>query len=59
MRWTPEADDRTCDQDGNFMSAFRHRGVVEGYYGPAFSHDERLRLVEEIGRWGMNRYLYN
>lgn len=55
MRWTPEADDRTSDQDGNFMSAFRHRGVVEGYYGPAFSHDERLQLVEEIGRWGMNR----
>lgn len=40
------------------MSAFAHRGVVEGYYGTAFSHAERLRLIEEIGQWGMNRYLY-
>jgi hyaluronoglucosaminidase len=40
------------------MSAFAHRGVVEGYYGAAFSHAERLQLVEEIGGWGMNRYLY-
>lgn len=40
------------------MTAFAHRGVVEGYYGTAFPHSERLQLIEEIGRWGMNRYLY-
>jgi hyaluronoglucosaminidase len=37
---------------------FRHRGVAEGFYGPPFAHEDRLWLVERIGRWGMNRYLY-
>lgn len=40
------------------MTAFEHRGVVEGFYGPAYSHAERLAFIEDIGRFGMNRYLY-
>lgn len=40
------------------MTAFQHRGIVEGYYGKAYSAAERLDWVREIGRWGMNRYLY-
>ena len=36
------------------MSAFEHRGVVEGYYGAALESAERLWLIESIGRWGMN-----
>ncbi len=39
-------------------SRFAHRGVVEGFYGPPYSHQDRLWLVERIGRWGMNRYLH-
>jgi hyaluronoglucosaminidase len=38
--------------------AFLHRGVVEGFYGPPFAHADRMWLIERIGAWGMNRYLY-
>lgn len=37
---------------------FVHRGVVEGFYGPPWSHDDRLWMVERMGRWGMNRYVH-
>ncbi len=40
------------------MSGFRHRGVVEGYYGTPWSHEDRCWIVEQLGRWGMNRYVY-
>ena len=40
------------------MSAFEHRGVVEGYYGETLDPADRLWLVESISRFGMNRYLY-
>lgn len=40
------------------MAAFRHRGVVEGFYGTPFPHEDRLWLIERLGDWGMNRYLY-
>ncbi|MCP5041436.1 MAG: hypothetical protein GY944_10455 [bacterium] len=39
-------------------SEFDYRGVVEGFYGPAYPEDERLDLIREMGRWGMNTYLY-
>ena len=34
------------------------RGVIEGFYGAPWSHAERLRLVAELGRLRMNRYVY-
>lgn len=37
---------------------FPHRGVIEGYYGPPYSHADRLWLLERLGAWGMNRYVY-
>ncbi|MCZ6462701.1 MAG: protein O-GlcNAcase [Proteobacteria bacterium] len=40
------------------MSEFIHRGVIEGYYGPPYAHADRLWLVERLGRWGMNRFVY-
>ncbi len=40
------------------MIEFRHRGVAEGFYGPPWAHEDRLWIVERLGRWGMNRYLY-
>jgi hyaluronoglucosaminidase len=40
------------------MSDFIHRGVIEGFYGPPYSHADRLWLIERLGAWGMNRYVY-
>ena len=37
---------------------FVHRGVVEGFYGPPWSHADRLWMIDRLGRWGMNRYVY-
>ena len=37
---------------------FRHRGVVEGFYGTPLSAEDRSWLVERMGAWGMNVYLH-
>ena len=37
---------------------FRFRGVVEGFYGPPWSHADRLWMLERLGRWDMNLYVY-
>jgi hyaluronoglucosaminidase len=37
---------------------FAWRGVVEGFYGPPYSHEARIALVEFIGALGMNAYVY-
>ncbi len=37
---------------------FEHHGVIEGYYGPPYTHADRLWWVEKLGAWGMNLYLY-
>ena len=40
------------------MGGFRYRGVIEGYYGPPWSHENRLWMIERMGAWGMNLYVY-
>ncbi|MFT5441205.1 MAG: hyaluronoglucosaminidase [Myxococcota bacterium] len=40
------------------MNEFKHRGIVEGYYGAAYTHEDRLELINLMGLWGLNRYLY-
>ena len=40
------------------MSGFEHRGVIEGFYGTPFAHEDRLWLLERMGAWGLNRYVY-
>lgn len=40
------------------MTGLAIRGVIEGFYGEPWTHDERLRLLRDLGAWGMNRYLY-
>ena len=40
------------------MSGFAIRGVVEGFYGKPWTNEDRLWLLERMGRWGMNTYLY-
>ncbi|MCP5065339.1 MAG: hypothetical protein GY946_02130 [bacterium] len=50
---------QTCRRRGRRLSpsTFRHRGLVEGYYGPPTSHAERKVWLERLGSWGMNRYV--
>src|SRR5271169_6713066 len=43
---------------GRIMAGFVHRGVIEGFYGPPYAHADRLWLIERLGAWGMNRYVY-
>ena len=40
------------------MNTFDIRGVVEGYYGPPYSDVDREWLLERMGVWGMNTYVY-
>jgi len=34
------------------------RGVIEGFYGPVWSHDSRLEVIDFVGARGMNAYVY-
>jgi len=38
-------------------SPFRHRGIVEGFYGRPWAHADRLWWIEQLGRLGMNTYV--
>ena len=40
------------------MSGFAWRGIIEGYYGPPWSHADRLWWLERLGRFGMNLYVH-
>ncbi len=40
------------------MTVFQHRGVVEGYYGTPWTHADRLWMIDRLGAWGMNRFMY-
>jgi hyaluronoglucosaminidase len=40
------------------VSPFAIRGVIEGFYGKPWAHGDRLWLLERMGRWGMNSYVY-
>jgi len=35
-----------------------YRGVIEGFYGPMWSHEERLHLIRHLRGWNMNLYIY-
>jgi hyaluronoglucosaminidase len=39
-------------------SPFAVRGVVEGFYGRPWTHDQRLDLIEFIAARGMNTFVY-
>jgi hyaluronoglucosaminidase len=39
-------------------SPFAVRGVIEGYYGPPWSHDQRLDLIGFLADRGMNTFVY-
>src|SRR5208283_5036806 len=38
--------------------SFALRGVVEGFYGPPWSHADRLDVLRFEGQHGMNLYIY-
>lgn len=38
--------------------AFPIRGIVEGFYGPPWSHQDRLDMLAFMGTVGMNAYFY-
>ncbi len=37
---------------------FVHAGVIEGFYGKPWSHQDRLDLLRFMGRVGLNTYIY-
>ncbi len=37
---------------------FQTRGVIEGFYGPPWSHQDRLDVLRFMGREGLNTYIY-
>jgi hyaluronoglucosaminidase len=39
-------------------SPFAVRGVIEGYYGRPWTHQQRLDLIDFIGARGMNAFVY-
>lgn len=38
-------------------SPFRHRGIVEGHYGPPWAHVDRLWWIDRLAELGMNTYV--
>lgn len=36
----------------------KYRGIVEGFYGPPWSHEVRLSLIDFYGKFKLNSYLY-
>ena len=41
-----------------FGEGFASRGVIEGFYGPPWSYQDRLDMLRFMGRVGMNVYFY-
>ena len=37
----------------------RYKGVIEGFYGPMWRHEERLHLIRHMREWNMNIYIYS
>ena len=43
---------------GAGADTFRIRGIVEGFYGTPWSHDQRIEMIEFIASRGMNTFVY-
>ncbi len=37
---------------------FETRGYIEGFYGPTWSHENRLSVMKLMAKYGMNTYFY-
>jgi hyaluronoglucosaminidase len=49
---------RSVQVTSNERSFSPVRGVIEGFYGRPFTHDERRDLLRFVGAHGMNTYVY-
>lgn len=41
-----------------FAAPIPFSGIVEGFYGPVWTHEQRMDMVRFIGSKGMNTYMY-
>lgn len=39
-------------------TGFERAGVIEGFYGPPWSHQDRIDVLRFMGRVGLNAYIY-
>lgn len=39
--------------------ALQYRGVIEGFLGPMWSHEDRLHLIRHLRGWHMNLFIYS
>ena len=39
--------------------SLKYRGVLEGFYGQMWSHEERIHLLRHLKEWNMNIYIYS
>ncbi|MHC4886398.1 MAG: beta-N-acetylglucosaminidase domain-containing protein [Planctomycetota bacterium] len=37
----------------------RYQGILEGFYGPMWTHADRLHLIGHLQTWHMNSYVYS
>jgi hypothetical protein len=44
--------------DGREARPFQQTGVIEGFYGPPWSHQDRLDILRFLGRVGFSHYYY-
>ena len=42
----------------NDFPSMKYRGIVEGFYGPPWSHEVRMSLIDFYGKYKLNSYLY-
>lgn len=54
--WFGSAD--VAGYDPGASPEVRLSGVVEGFYGPPWSHRTRMKVLRWMGIWGMNAYIY-
>ncbi len=47
-----------CNGYAQSDAAFSSSGVVEGFYGPPWSHDDRLDMLRFMGSVGLGHYYY-
>jgi beta-N-acetylglucosaminidase-like protein len=61
--FTPQPQSIRVSSDGTEVviadyPSFPIRGIVEGFYGPPWSHDDRLDMLRFLGQHAMNIYIY-
>ncbi len=42
---------------GVFKPSFQYRGVIEGFYGIPWSHEQRKRGLVQFAKWNMNTFI--